>query len=89
MKNVFLKRLLIAVMALLAVSPVFAQKEKEKESKEKTEKKEVQTIVITRNNNSNKNEKVVVEVQGDKVTINGKDVKDYKDGDVKVHNSTN
>jgi serine protease Do len=89
MKNVFLKRLLIAVMALLAMSPVFAQKEKEKEIKDKAEKKEVQTIVITRNNNGNKNEKVIVEVQGDKVTVNGKDVKDYKDGDVKVQNYTN
>lgn len=87
MKNVFLKSLLIAAMALMAVPSVFAQKEKEKESKDKTEKKEVQTIVITRN--TNKNEKVVVEVQGDKITVNGKDVKDYKDGDVKVHSYDN
>jgi len=89
MKNVFLKRLLFAVIALFTVPTVFAQTEKEKESKDKTEKKEVQTIVITRNNNSNKNEKVVVEVQGDKVTINGKDVKDYKGGEVQVHNYSN
>ena len=89
MKKVFLQRLLVATMALLAVPSVFAQKEKEKESKDKTEKKEVQTIVITRNNNSNKDEKVVVEVQGDKVTINGKDVKDYKAGDVQVHSYSN
>ena len=89
MKNVFLKSLLVAAMAFLAVPSVFAQKEKEKESKDKTEKKEVQTIVITRNNNTNKNEKVVVEVQGDKITVNGKDVKDYKDGDVKVHSYSN
>jgi len=87
MKNVFLKGLLIASMALLAVPSVFAQKEKEKEDKDKAEKKEVQTIVITRN--SNKNDKVVVEVQGDKVTVNGKDIKDYKDGDVKVHSYSN
>lgn len=85
MKNDFLKRLLFAAIALLTVPSVFAQKETEKESKDKTGKKEVQTIVITRNNNANKNEKVVVEVQGDKVTVNGKDVKEYKGGDVQVH----
>ena len=87
MKKVFLQSLLVIAMAFLVVPSVFAQKEKEKDSKDKIEKKEVQTIVITRN--SNKNEKVVVEVQGDKVTINGKDIKDFKDGDVKVHNYTN
>ena len=87
MKQVFMKRLLVAGIALLTVPSVFAQKEKEKESKDKIEKKDVQTIVITRT--GDKDDKVVVEVKGDKVTVNGKDVKDYKDGDVKVHSYTN
>lgn len=86
MKRVIMKSLLMAVIALLTVPSVFAQKEKVdkvKEEKVKTDKKDVQTIVITRT--GDKADKVVVEVQGDKVTVNGKDVKDYKDGDVKVH----
>jgi serine protease Do len=91
MKYVFMKGLLIAGIALLTVPSAFAQKEKDKEDKVKedkvkTEKNNVQTIVITRN--GNKDEKVTVEVQGDKVTVNGKDVKDYKDGDVRVHSYT-
>jgi len=90
MKDVIMKKVLIAGIALLTVPSVFAQqgnqKEKEKEEKAKAEKREVQTIVITRN--GDKDEKVVVEVQGDKVTVNGKDVKDYKDGDVRVHSYT-
>jgi serine protease Do len=80
MKAVIMKRLFIAGIALLTVPSVFAQKEKE--YKEKSDKKEVQTIVITRS--GDKEDKVTVEVKGDKVTVNGKDVKDYKDGDVKV-----
>jgi serine protease Do len=80
MKAVIMKRLFIAGIALLTVPSVFAQKEKE--YKEKSDKKEVQTIVITRS--GDKEDKVTVEVKGDNVTVNGKDVKDYKDGDVKV-----
>jgi serine protease Do len=87
MKEVIMKRLLIAGIALLTVPSVFAQKEKEKEEKDKSDKKQVQTIVITRT--ADKDEKTVVEVKGDKITVNGKDVKDYKDGDVKVHSYIN
>jgi serine protease Do len=81
MKAIITKRLFIAGIALLTVPSVFGQKEKE--DKDKSDKKEVQTIVITRS--GDKADKMTVEVKGDKVTINGKDVKDYKDGDVKVH----
>jgi serine protease Do len=94
MKDVIMKSLLLAGIALLMVPSAFAQKEKdkadkvktEKEDKVKAEKKDVQTIVITRT--GNKDEKVTVEVQGDKITVNGKDVKDYKDGDVRIHSYT-
>lgn len=86
MKQVIMKRLLIAGIALLTVpASVLAQKEKEKEDKEKKEK-DVQTIVITRT--GDKNEKMVVEVNGDKITVNGKDVKDLKDVDVHVNTMT-
>lgn len=66
--------ILIAPLALLA-----QKDEKDKESKDK---KDVQQIIITRK--GDKGDKVVIEVNGDKVTVNGKPVDDYKDGDVKV-----
>jgi serine protease Do len=84
MKQVIMKRLLIAGIALLTVPALaLAQKEKEKEEKVKVEKKDVQTIVITRT--GDKDEKVVVEVQGDKVLVNGKDAKENKDVNVRVN----
>jgi len=79
MKRVFMKRLLIAGIALLTVPSVFAQKEKE--DKDKAEK--MQTIVITRNGNVD--EKTVIEIDGDKVKVNGKDAKDSKDVHVNVN----
>ncbi|HET9747391.1 MAG TPA: PDZ domain-containing protein [Chitinophagaceae bacterium] len=76
----------IALAALLAVFsiPALAQDEKVKEKeKEVKEKKEVEQIVITRNADSK--EKTVIEITGDKVTVNGKNIEDIKDGEVKVH----
>ena len=79
MKQIFVKRLLIAGVALLTVpSVVLAQKDKDKDKE-----KEMQTIVITRN--SNTDEKTVIEIDGDKVKINGKDAKDNKDVHVNVN----
>ncbi|HEV7783210.1 MAG TPA: PDZ domain-containing protein [Chitinophagaceae bacterium] len=65
-------------VALLAPASLLAQDEKEnKEKKEKDvrEKKDLEQIIITR---TNKDEKVVVEINGDKITINGKSVEEYK-----------
>lgn len=71
-------------VALLAPASLLAQKD-EKEEKEVKEKKDVQQIIITRK--GDKDEKVVVEIKGDKVTINGKPLEDFKgkDGDISVH----
>jgi len=80
MKQIFVKRLLIAGVALLSVPSVtLAQKEKDKDK----EKKEMQTIVITRDGNLD--EKTVIEIDGDKVKVNGKDAKDNKDVHVNVN----
>ena len=48
------------------------------------EKKDVRQIIVTAR--GDKNEKIVVEVLGDKITVNGKPLEDYKDknGDINV-----
>jgi serine protease Do len=80
MKRYFLQTLLAATIVAVAL-PVSAQnKQKEKEDKDGKEKK-VQTIVITRNGDTD--EKTVVEIKGDKVTINGKEP--GKDDNVNVN----
>lgn len=72
---------ILLAAALIAPASLLAQKE-EKEVKEK-EKKEGEQIIITRK--SNKDEKIVVEVVGDKVIVNGKELKeDDDDGDITV-----
>jgi serine protease Do len=73
---------LFAVAFFVPVS-LLAQEGKEKEKdKEIKEKKEADQIIITRK--GNKDEKVVVEINGDKITVNGKPIEELKDGDVSV-----
>ena len=80
MKQILVKRLLVAGVALLTVPSVtLAQKEKSKDKEEK----EMQTIVITRDGNTDG--KRVIEIDGDKVKVNGKDAKDNKDVHVNVN----
>ncbi|MGZ3950882.1 MAG: PDZ domain-containing protein [Flavisolibacter sp.] len=89
MKEIIVKRLFIAGIALLTVPSVFAQKEKDKikDDKEKVEKNEkMQTIVITRNGNID--QKTTIEIDGDKVKVNGKDAKDNQDVHVNVNTVT-
>lgn len=81
MKQYFIKGMTLAGIALLTVPSAFAQQEKEKE-KEK-EDREIQRINIIRKGNLD--EKTVIEIKGDKVTVNGKDAKDAKDTDVSVN----
>lgn len=68
---------LVVVLGLLMPAILVAQKEDKK-----NEKKDVRQIIVTTKDNGG--EKMVIEVIGDKVTVNGKPVDDYKDGDVKV-----
>ena len=81
--------LTLLVAAFLAPASLLAQREekekeieKEMKDKEVKEKKEAEQIIITRK--SNKDEKIVVEVMGDKIIVNGKEIKDGKDGEVTV-----
>lgn len=71
-------------IALLAPAALLAQKDEKDKVKEK---KETETIIITRNGGDN--EKIVVEVVGDKVTLNGKPIEDVKGGNVTVRRSKN
>jgi serine protease Do len=86
MKQFIRKRLLIAGVALLAVPfAVHAQNEdKENEKTKERTNQEMQQIIITRK--GNKDDKTVIEINGDKVKINGKDVDETKDVTVNIHN---
>ncbi len=73
-----MNKILIAAVLLLSVpASVLAQKEKEKVK----DKKDVQQIIVTRT--GDKSEKTIIEIVGDKVKVNGKEVTDNT-GDVKV-----
>ncbi len=83
MNRMFLKLSAVAIATLL-IAPVtiHAQDEKDKE-KEKSDKKGGEQIIITRKGDNQ--DKVVVEINGDKVTVNGKPIEDLKDGDISVN----
>ena len=76
MKRLVIKFAAVAILASLAV-PSLAQ-----DTKEKDKKKEVEQIIITKKGDDK--EKVVIEILGDKITVNGKSVDDLKDDDIKV-----
>lgn len=71
---------LVLMAALLAPVSLLAQKDDKDKEKEK---KSAEQIIITRKNDNTG--KVVVEVDGDKVTVNGKPIDELqKDGDITV-----
>lgn len=81
MKQQFLKQVLTVALLVCAVpATLLAQDEK---AKEKTKAKK-QQIVITRT--GDENGKTVIEIDGDKVKINGKDAADLKDVNVHINN---
>lgn len=74
---------LLPVLLLALLSPVILLAQPEDKVKEKNkEKKEVQQITITRK--GDKKDKIVIEVNGDKITLNGKPIEEYKEDEVKV-----
>ncbi len=46
----------------------------------------MEVITITRK--GDKNEKTTVEINGDKITVNGKPIEDLKDGDITVRRNS-
>lgn len=83
MKKNWLKILAFA-FAVAMLAPVSLLAQKEDKDKEVKEKKDVRQIIVTAR--GDKDEKIVVEIKGDKVTINGKPLEEYKDkdGDINV-----
>ena len=73
----------VFAVSLFIPASLIAQNEDNVKDKEK-EKKDVRQIIVT--TKGDKNEKIVVEVLGDKITVNGKPLEDYKDknGDINV-----
>jgi serine protease Do len=77
-----LPKLSAVILASLLIVPVAIHAQDEKE-KDKSDKKDVDQIIITRKN-ANQG-KVTVEIDGDKVTVNGKPIEDLKSGDITVN----
>lgn len=74
---------LVLGIALFTPVVLLAQDDKDKvKEKEVKEKKESEQIIITRK--GDKDTKMVIEINGDKITVNGKPLDEYKDGDVSV-----
>ncbi len=75
----------ILLLGLTFPALLLAQDDKEKDKKK--EKSETEQIIITRKGKGD--DKVVVEISGDKVTVNGKPLEDYKDekGNISVRKS--
>jgi len=70
----------VFALSLMAPATLLGQKdEKEKAAKEK---RDGEQIIISRT--GDQKEKIIVEINGDKITVNGKPVDEYKDGDVNV-----
>ena len=82
MKRLAVNFAIAALLATLSI-PSFAQDTKEKEKEDKDKKKEVEQITIIRK--SDDKAKTVIEINGDKITVNGKPIEDLKDGDITVH----
>ncbi|MBL7758129.1 MAG: PDZ domain-containing protein [Chitinophagaceae bacterium] len=77
-----MKQLSFALLALGVMTPATLLAQPEGKDKDAKSKKEAEQIIITRKGNSDG--KVVIELNGDKVTVNGKDYNKDNDGDITV-----
>ena len=81
-----MKKLLLfaTVLGFVALShTAIAQDEKENDKSKDKQKKESQEIVIRKK--GDKDSKIIVEINGDKVTINGKPLADFKDDNITIN----
>jgi serine protease Do len=81
-----MKKLVLFAFMLCSVG-AFAQEEKaiivEKDVAEKPSKKQTQEIVIR--SKGDKDKKITVEINGEKITINGKPIAEFKDDDITIN----
>jgi serine protease Do len=75
MKRLAVNFAFAALLASLSTSS-FAQEDKKEEKEIKDKKKEVEQIIITKSADSK--EKTVIEINGDKITVNGKPLEELK-----------
>jgi serine protease Do len=85
MKQIFRKPVLFILGAVLVLPAALLAQPGDKEKNKEKEKKEGEQIIITRKGGDN--EKIVVEVNGNKVTVNGKPLEEYKGDDVIVRSN--
>ena len=79
-----IKRFSFVILASALISPIASIAQDKDKEKDKSDKKESEQIIITRKGNSD--DKMVIEINGDKVLVNGKPV-DKNSDDVKIHRS--
>lgn len=82
----YMKKLLFALLAVsfsVASLTVSAQDDTDKDKVKDKSKKESQEIIIRKK--GDKDTKITVEINGDKVTINGKPLSDFKDDNVTIN----
>ncbi len=77
-----MKQLSFALLALGVMTPATLLAQPEGKDKDAKSKKEAEQIIITRKGNSDN--KIVIELNGDKVTVNGKDYDKDNDGDITI-----
>ena len=84
MKKV-MKTIALALVAATVAAPtaVMAQQGEKEKTKEEKVKRDVEQIIIT--HKGDKKDKIVIEVDGEKVLVNGKEVKKGDDGDIMVN----
>ena len=80
-----MKKLLLfaAVLGFTAISHTVKAQDEKENYKIKEDKKESQEIVIRKK--GDKDAKITVEINGDKVTINGKPLSDFKDDNITIN----
>lgn len=77
-----LRNPLIFILGAALMAPAVLLAQPDEKDKNKDKNKDAERIIITRK--GDKNEKVIVEINGDKVTVNGKPLDEYEGDDVTV-----
>ena len=78
-----MKKILLAALVLGFSTITVSSKAQDEEKKDKQLKKENQEIIIRKK--GDKDSKLTIEINGDKVTINGKPLADFKDDDITIN----